>query len=187
MVNEITTSWIVVKHKSSHSVLIWHNSKFLRLLAIVRKGASVSNEAKNSGFIGISSFWEGRKQLITTIHGRAEATWNSTKRGRRCSSKVKTVTTSMLHPKSFTKTCHEHHTCVLMHVLKWVDNALQLKRSTKMRNESCSTIRTVNKYGCKLIFIEQKCYGTLLWRVNKVWSTNFEDDNEILGIKKEYC
>ena len=31
------------------------------------------------------------------------------------------VTPSMLHYKSFTKTCHEHYAYVLMHVLKSVD------------------------------------------------------------------
>ena len=31
------------------------------------------------------------------------------------------VTPSVLHCKSFTKTCHEHHVCVLMHVIKSVD------------------------------------------------------------------
>ena len=28
------------------------------------------------------------------------------------------VTPSVLHPKSFAKTCHEHHIYVLMHVIK---------------------------------------------------------------------
>ena len=30
------------------------------------------------------------------------------------------VTPSVLHPKSFTKTCHENHVYVLMHVIKCV-------------------------------------------------------------------
>ena len=32
------------------------------------------------------------------------------------------VTPSVLHCKSFTKTCHEHHVYVLMHVIKCVDH-----------------------------------------------------------------
>ena len=31
------------------------------------------------------------------------------------------VTPSMLHHKSLTKTCHEHHVYVLMHIIKCVD------------------------------------------------------------------
>ena len=32
------------------------------------------------------------------------------------------VTPSVLHPKSFTKTCNEHHVYMLMHVIECVDN-----------------------------------------------------------------
>jgi len=34
------------------------------------------------------------------------------------------VTPSVLHRKSFTKTCHEHHVYVLMQVIKCVDQFL---------------------------------------------------------------
>ena len=34
------------------------------------------------------------------------------------------VTPPVLHRKSFTKTCHEHHVYVLMHVIKCVDQFL---------------------------------------------------------------
>ena len=34
------------------------------------------------------------------------------------------VTTSVLHHKSFTKTCHKHHVYVLMHVTSCVDQFL---------------------------------------------------------------
>ena len=34
------------------------------------------------------------------------------------------VTPSVLHPKLFTKTCHEHHVYVLMHVIECVDQLL---------------------------------------------------------------
>ena len=34
------------------------------------------------------------------------------------------VTPSVLHPKSFTKTCHEHHVYVLVYVIKCVDQFL---------------------------------------------------------------
>ena len=37
------------------------------------------------------------------------------------------VTPSVLHPKSFTKTRHEHHIYVLVHVMECIDEALQLK------------------------------------------------------------
>ena len=36
----------------------------------------------------------------------------------------------------------------------------------------------------KPIFIEQKYNRTCVWYLNKVWSTNFIDDNEILAAKK---
>ena len=39
----------------------------------------------------------------------------------------------------------------------------------------------------KTNFIEQKCYRTCMWHLNKVWNINFVDDNEILAIEKEYC
>ena len=38
----------------------------------------------------------------------------------------------------------------------------------------------------KLIFIKQKWYRTCMWYLNKVWSTNFVDDNEILVVEKWY-
>ena len=34
------------------------------------------------------------------------------------------VTPSVLHPKSFMKTCHEHHVYVLVHVIKCVNQFL---------------------------------------------------------------
>ena len=34
------------------------------------------------------------------------------------------VTPSVLHPKSFTKICHEHDVYVLMHVIEYVDKFL---------------------------------------------------------------
>ena len=36
----------------------------------------------------------------------------------------------------------------------------------------------------KTNFIEQKCYRTCMWRLNKVWNINFVDDNEILAVEK---
>ena len=53
-----------------------------------------------------------------------------------------------------------------------------------MLNESCSTIRTVSKQGCKSIFNNKKCYRTYIWDLNKVGSAYFVDDNEILAVKK---
>ena len=37
---------------------------------------------------------------------------------------IEIVTPSVIHPKSFTKTCHEHHVYVLMHVMECVDKFL---------------------------------------------------------------
>ena len=37
---------------------------------------------------------------------------------------VVSITHSVLHHKSFIKTCHEHHIYVLMHVIKCVDQFL---------------------------------------------------------------
>ena len=37
------------------------------------------------------------------------------------------VAPSVLHPKSFTKICHEHHVYVLMHVIECVDKFLVTK------------------------------------------------------------
>ena len=37
------------------------------------------------------------------------------------------ITPSVLHRKSFTKTRHEHHTYVVMHVMKQIGEAFQLK------------------------------------------------------------
>ena len=37
----------------------------------------------------------------------------------------------------------------------------------------------------KPIFIEQKYYRTCVWYLNKVWSTNFVDDNEILAVEND--
>ena len=34
------------------------------------------------------------------------------------------VTPSVLHPKLFTKTCHEHHVCVSMHAIECIDKFL---------------------------------------------------------------
>ena len=34
------------------------------------------------------------------------------------------VTPSVLHPKSITKTCHEHHVYVLMYVIECIDKFL---------------------------------------------------------------
>ena len=45
-------------------------------------------------------------------------------------------------------------------------------------------IRVIIKQGCKPIFIEQKQYRTYMQHLNKVESTNFVDDNEILGVDK---
>ena len=42
----------------------------------------------------------------------------------------------------------------------------------------------VYQVALKLIFIEQKCYRTYMWRLNKVWNMNFVDDNQILIVKK---
>ena len=36
----------------------------------------------------------------------------------------------------------------------------------------------------KTIFIEQKYYRTCVWYLNKVWSTNFIDDNATLAVEK---
>ena len=44
--------------------------------------------------------------------------------------------------------------------------------------------QAIIKQGLKLIFIEQKCYRTYMWRLNKVWNINFVDDNEILAVEK---
>ena len=38
--------------------------------------------------------------------------------------------------------------------------------------------------GFKTNFIKQKCYRTSMWYLNKVWSTNCVDDNEILAVEK---
>ena len=40
------------------------------------------------------------------------------------------------------------------------------------------------KQGLKLSFIEQKCYRTYMWCLNKDWNMNFVDDNEILVVEK---
>ena len=45
-------------------------------------------------------------------------------------------------------------------------------------------IRVIIKQGCKPIFTEQKQYRTHMQHLNKVRSTNFVDDNEILGVDK---
>ena len=45
-------------------------------------------------------------------------------------------------------------------------------------------IHVIIKQGCKPIFIKQKQYRTYLQHLNKVKSTNFVDDNEILGVDK---
>ena len=37
--------------------------------------------------------------------------------------------------------------------------------------------------GGKPIFIEQKYYRTCVWHLNKVWSTNFVDDNATLVVE----
>ena len=37
------------------------------------------------------------------------------------------VTPSVLHRKSFTKACHEHHVYVLMHVIECVDQFMFLE------------------------------------------------------------
>ena len=37
------------------------------------------------------------------------------------------VTPSVLHPKSFTKTHHKHHTYGVMHVMKQIGEVFQLK------------------------------------------------------------
>ena len=55
--------------------------------------------------------------------GVMQALRRHARRGRKqtASASVRTpcpITPSVLHPKSFTKTCHEHHTCVLKHVVK---------------------------------------------------------------------
>ena len=52
-----------------------------------------------------------------------------------CMSERLIVTPSMLHPKSFTKTRHEHHIYVLVHVMECIDEALQLKQSIKVFNK----------------------------------------------------
>ena len=41
------------------------------------------------------------------------------------------VRPSVLHPKSFTKTRHEHHIYVLVHVMEWIDEVLQPKMINK--------------------------------------------------------
>ena len=48
-------------------------------------------------------------------HGGSAARWS-------CAA---CVTPSVLHPKSFTKTCHEHHIYVLMNVIECVDKFLE--------------------------------------------------------------
>ena len=45
-------------------------------------------------------------------------------------------------------------------------------------------IHVIIKQGCKPIFIEQKYYIRYMQHLNKVGSTNFVDDNEILGVDK---
>ena len=57
----------------------------------------------------------------------------------------------------------------------------QLKCETKV-----DLIVMLYHLGLKPIFIKQKCYRTCMWYLNKVWSTNFVDDNEILVVKKLY-
>ena len=37
--------------------------------------------------------------------------------------------------------------------------------------------------GLKTNFIEQKYYRTCVWHLNKVWSTNFVDDNVTLAVE----
>ena len=46
------------------------------------------------------------------------------------------------------------------------------------------SITHMYQLGFKIIFIEQKCYRTYMWRLNKVWNMNFVDDNEILVVEK---
>ena len=90
----------------------------------------------------------------------------------------------MLHPKSFTKTRHEHHIYVLVHVMECIDEALQLKRSIKVLNKKLLHNSYSNKWGCKPIFIEQKYYRIYMWHLNKVWNMNFVDNNEIIAVEK---
>ena len=52
------------------------------------------------------------------------------------------------------------------------------------KTKSYSTIRTIIKYGCKAIFIEQNYYRTYIWGLNKVWSVNFVEDDEIIAVEK---
>ena len=60
-----------------------------------------------------------------TIEGRRlEAVENITKYQEQTKKWRDSVTPSVLHHKSFTKTCHEHHVYVLMHVIKCVDQFL---------------------------------------------------------------
>ena len=46
------------------------------------------------------------------------------------------------------------------------------------------SIAHVYQVGLKTIFIKQKHYRTCVWHLNKVWSMDFVDDNEILAIEK---
>ena len=55
----------------------------------------------------------------------------------------------------------------------------QLKCETKV-----DSIVILYHLGFKTNFIKQKCYRTCMWYWNKVWSTNFVDDNEILVVEK---
>ena len=56
----------------------------------------------------------------------------------------------------------------------------QLKCETKV-----DSIVMLYHLGFKTIFIKQKCYRTYMWHLNKVWSANFVDDNEILAEEKQ--
>ena len=59
---------------------------------------------------------------------------------------------------------------------------------TRNDQQKCETkvdsIVMLYHLGLKPIFIKQNCYRTCVWYLNKVWSANFVDDNEILAVEK---
>ena len=62
------------------------------------------------------------------------------------------VTSSVLHRKSFTKTCHEHHVYVLMQVIKCVDQFLSLETINGSTKRKLHSIAMLYHLGFKTIF-----------------------------------
>ena len=77
----------------------------------------------------------------------------------------------------------------------WVNACNRVCRSisvTRNDQQKCETkvdsivmLYHLGSYDLKPIFIKQKCYRTCMWYLNKVWSTKFVDDNEILMVKND--